>query len=76
MDQEQTVVGINRPQDGSVAVVTEASTVYSLHEERLTRRKHHWGRLRELPTLCRSQMSALGSRWTWWSCASLQRRDR
>lgn len=44
-----------------MAVATKASTVYSLQKERLTRREHHWGRLRNLPTLYRLQMSAPGT---------------
>jgi len=44
-----TVVGINRTQDGSICVATGPSTVHSLQKERVTRRKHHWGRLRDLP---------------------------
>jgi carbamoyltransferase len=48
MRPEPIVVGINRTQDGSVAVASGAS-LYSLQKERLTRRKHHWGRLGDLP---------------------------
>lgn len=49
MRQAPTVVGINRTQDGSVCVATGPTTVHSLQKERITRRKHHWGRLRDLP---------------------------
>jgi carbamoyltransferase len=59
MDHEPTVVGINRTQDGSVAVVTGRTAVQSLQKERLTRRKHHWGRLGDLPSLYRPRMAAL-----------------
>jgi carbamoyltransferase len=48
MRPEPIVVGINRTQDGSVAVASGAS-LSSLQKERLTRRKHHWGRLGDLP---------------------------
>ncbi len=44
MNGNPVVVGINRTQDGSVSVIQGAS-VYSLQKERITRRKHHWGRL-------------------------------
>ncbi len=40
-----TVVGINRTQDGSIAVTHGGSTMWSLQKERVSRRKHHWGRL-------------------------------
>ncbi|TQM38462.1 carbamoyltransferase family protein [Pseudonocardia cypriaca] len=59
MDSEPVVVGINRTQDGSVAVARGRSTVYSLQKERLTRRKHHWGRLGDLPNLYLPRMAAL-----------------
>ncbi|WP_242454241.1 carbamoyltransferase family protein [Bailinhaonella thermotolerans] len=42
-------MGINRTQDGSIAVAVGDSTVYSLQKERISRRKHHWGRLGDLP---------------------------
>src|SRR5690348_2401165 len=43
------VVGINRSQDGSLAVARGESTLYSIQKERITRRKHHWGRLGDVP---------------------------
>ncbi|MFD0657552.1 hypothetical protein [Thermocatellispora tengchongensis] len=43
------VVGINRTQDGSIAVARGEDEVYSLQKERISRRKHHWGRLGDLP---------------------------
>ncbi|WP_067172028.1 carbamoyltransferase family protein [Microtetraspora niveoalba] len=43
------VVGVNRTQDGSIAVARGDSEVYSLQKERVSRRKHHWGRLGDLP---------------------------
>lgn len=51
MSDAPTVVGINRTQDASVSVITGPSTVYSLQKERLTRRKHHWGRVGDLANL-------------------------
>lgn len=44
------VVGINRTQDGSIAVAS-GSSVHSLQKERVTRRKHHWGRLGDVERL-------------------------
>ena len=58
-EPEPRVVGINRTQDGSVAVAVGASTVYTLQKERLTRRKHHWGRLGDLPDRYLPAMAAL-----------------
>lgn len=39
------VVGINRTQDASIAVTDGGPTVHSLQKERVSRRKHHWGRV-------------------------------
>jgi carbamoyltransferase len=44
-----TVVGINRTQDASIAVARGPAYLASVQKERLTRRKHHWGRLGDLP---------------------------
>ncbi|HLZ38493.1 MAG TPA: carbamoyltransferase N-terminal domain-containing protein [Mycobacteriales bacterium] len=49
MADAPTVVGINRTQDGSIAVTRGGASMYSLQKERVTRRKHHWGRLGDLP---------------------------
>ncbi len=51
MSDTPIVVGINRTQDGSISVIKGPSSVYSLQKERLTRKKHHWGRLGDLPKL-------------------------
>jgi carbamoyltransferase len=51
-----TVVGINRTQDGSIAVTRAGTTIYSLQKERISRRKHHWGRLGDLPKLYLGRM--------------------
>jgi carbamoyltransferase len=49
MTDVATVVGINRTQDASICVTSGPATVYSLQKERMSRRKHHWGRLGDLP---------------------------
>jgi len=49
MGEGPVVVGINRTQDGSIAVACGPSTVFSLQKERISRHKHHWGRLGDLP---------------------------
>jgi carbamoyltransferase len=55
-----SVVGINRTQDGSIAVARPGPTVHSLQKERVTRRKHHWGRLGDLPNLYLPRLAQLG----------------
>ncbi|MDP9386909.1 MAG: carbamoyltransferase [Actinomycetota bacterium] len=59
MTSDVTVVGINRTQDGSIAVARGGSELYSLQKERVSRRKHHWGRLGDLPDLYLSRMPHL-----------------
>lgn len=49
MTSAPTVVGINRTQDGSIAIAQGTASVHSLQKERVTRRKHHWGRLGDVP---------------------------
>lgn len=41
-------VGINRTQDASVCVIGDGGSVVAVQKERLTRQKHHWGRLHDL----------------------------
>ncbi len=60
MSDTPVVVGINRTQDGSVSVMKGASGVYSLQKERITRKKHHWGRLGDLPNLYMGRLPWLG----------------
>ena len=59
MTDAPTVVGINRTQDGSIAVTRGGSTMYSLAKERVSRRKHHWGRLGDVPRLYLPAMPVL-----------------
>jgi carbamoyltransferase len=59
MTEALTVVGINRTQDGSVAVTHGGASMYSLQKERITRRKHHWGRLGDVPDRYRPHLASL-----------------
>ncbi|HWH13389.1 MAG TPA: carbamoyltransferase C-terminal domain-containing protein [Miltoncostaeaceae bacterium] len=58
MAEPPTVVGINRTQDAAIAVAHDG-TLYSLQKERVSRRKHHWGRLGDLPDLYLPRIPAL-----------------
>jgi carbamoyltransferase len=42
------ILGINRTQDGTISIFDGGSHVMSIHKERLTKRKHHWGRLGDI----------------------------
>jgi carbamoyltransferase len=48
MAGEATIVGINRTQDASICVMQGGRVVCSIQKERLTRHKHHWGKLGDL----------------------------
>jgi carbamoyltransferase len=43
-----TILGINRTQDASLCLMHGSRVVFSIQKERLTRQKHHWGRLGDL----------------------------
>lgn len=43
-----SILGINRTQDGSISVFDGGKHVMSIHKERLTKRKHHWGRVGDI----------------------------
>ncbi len=42
------ILGINRTQDGSISIFEGGNHIMSIHKERLTKRKHHWGRLGDI----------------------------
>ncbi len=43
-----SILGINRTQDGTISIFEGSKHVMSIHKERLTKRKHHWGRLGDM----------------------------
>lgn len=42
------ILGINRTQDGSISIFEGGNHIMSIHKERLSKRKHHWGRLGDI----------------------------
>jgi carbamoyltransferase len=48
MNRKPTVVGINRTQDASICLVDPTHGICSIQKERLTREKHHWGRVGDI----------------------------
>lgn len=48
MSDAPTVLGINRTQDASITMLRGSQMVCSIQKERLTRQKHHWGKLDDL----------------------------
>lgn len=53
------VVGINRTQDGSICVMQGSQVLFSIQKERLTRHKHHWGKLGDLREVYRDLVTRL-----------------
>lgn len=45
MSDQPIVLGVNRTQDASLCLMHGSQLVYAIQKERLTRQKHHWGRL-------------------------------
>ncbi len=44
MDDFPIVLGINRSQDASICLMQGSHLAWAIQKERLTRRKHHWGK--------------------------------
>ena len=42
------ILGINRTQDATISIFEGGNHVMSIHKERLTKRKHHWGRVGDI----------------------------
>ncbi|WP_119156411.1 carbamoyltransferase [Caldimonas tepidiphila] len=53
------VVGINRTQDGSICVMQGSQLLCCIQKERLTRKKHHWGKLGDLREVYRGVVPGL-----------------
>ncbi|MDP9406490.1 MAG: carbamoyltransferase [Actinomycetota bacterium] len=56
-----TVVGINRTQDASIALTDGGPLMHSLQKERVSRRKHHWGRVGDVRDRYVSRMPQLAT---------------
>jgi carbamoyltransferase len=48
MDEGPLVLGVNRTQDASVCLMRGSTLRWAIQKERLTRIKHHWGRLGDI----------------------------
>ncbi|MBW7923528.1 MAG: carbamoyltransferase [Burkholderiaceae bacterium] len=60
-DTGPRVVGVNRTQDGSICVMDGSRVVCCIQKERLSRRKHHWGRLGDLRDFYRNAIADLAT---------------
>lgn len=53
------VLGINRTQDASICLMHGSELAWAIQKERLTRHKHHWGRLDDLRNIYRPRLPGL-----------------
>jgi carbamoyltransferase len=58
-NDEQLVLGINRSSDASICVLGSSSFICSIQKERLTREKHHWGKLNDFRDWYMKRIAAL-----------------
>lgn len=54
-----TVLGVNRTQDASVCLMRGSQVLCAIQKERLTRRKHHWGKLEDFRNVYMSGLPVL-----------------
>jgi len=59
MSDVPIVLGINRTQDASICLLQGSRVVLAIQKERLTRQKHHWGRLNDLREIYLPHLAAL-----------------
>lgn len=55
----KAVLGLNRTQDASIALVKGDEIVCAVQKERLSRKKHHWGGLDDVRSLYASRLGCL-----------------
>lgn len=60
MSDAPRVLGINRTQDASICIMQGSRVVCAIQKERLTRHKHHWGRLDDFRTVYAPRLKDLG----------------
>jgi len=53
------VLGINRTQDASICLMHGSQLIWAVQKERLTRQKHHWGRLDDLRNIYARRLPGL-----------------
>lgn len=59
MTDAPMILGINRTQDASLTMMRGADIICSIQKERLTRQKHHWGKLDDLRGIYAPQLACL-----------------
>ena len=59
MTDARVVLGVNRTQDASICLLGNSPFICSIQKERLSRQKHHWGRLNDFRDLYLKRIPAL-----------------
>ncbi|HEV7619707.1 MAG TPA: carbamoyltransferase C-terminal domain-containing protein [Burkholderiaceae bacterium] len=59
MSDAPRVLGVNRTQDASICLMQGSRVVCAIQKERLTRQKHHWGRLDDFRNAYAPQLADL-----------------
>ncbi|WP_019140170.1 carbamoyltransferase family protein [Noviherbaspirillum massiliense] len=59
MSDAPIVLGVNRTQDASLCLMQGSRVLFAIQKERLTRRKHHWGRVDDFRKIYLPRLAAL-----------------
>src|SRR4051812_2904370 len=58
-EREPVILGVNRTQDASICLMRGSRILCSIQKERLTRQKHHWGKLGDFRDVYRPALRCL-----------------
>lgn len=59
MSNEPLVLGVNRTQDASACLMQGSTMLWAIQKERLTRHKHHWGKIGDIRNIYLPRMPGL-----------------
>ncbi|QDZ26958.1 carbamoyltransferase C-terminal domain-containing protein [Noviherbaspirillum sp. UKPF54] len=59
MNDTPRILGVNRTQDASLCLMEGSRVVFAIQKERLTRQKHHWGKVDDLRQVYLPRLAAL-----------------
>jgi carbamoyltransferase len=59
MNNAPLILGINRTQDASICLLRGSQLEWAIQKERLTRQKHHWGRLGDIANIYAPRLPGL-----------------
>lgn len=62
MSDAPRILGVNRTQDASICLMEGSRVIFAIQKERLTRQKHHWGKVDDFRRVYLPQLAALDGR--------------